>query len=443
MDLQSIVKKIKVITLSVLGFVLFLLVVGVMSIRYAVIGGEKYDRTAKTFIVSDANLMEDDFSVLNEFTHLEKLDISALNITADQYDDIVSALDKDVKIIWNVPIGNSKVKSDSVSLSVTDDMLNDDTDGFSYLRDLKSFEAIDISDVDKLYSIIQNVRSTGADVHCTYSAKLYGIPVDAASQEIDLNGITVDNTESIRKAIELFPNIKKLEMCDCGLTDDEMGQLREEYPNVEFVWMLKILKYRIRTDVQCFSTLVGANWSYTGDEKTFSPIFKYCTELRALDLGHWSIKDMSEIRNLKKLQVLILYANSISDLSPLSDLTDLMYIDLRRNKIRDVSPLTSLQKLEYLALGNNPIENAEVLVECRALERLHLSSVGLSINTIGKLYRGLPKGCEFKHGINGFQDKWTGEEKEHSIKQPFHKWQKIKEYHRYDDLVFYDENVYL
>ncbi|HAZ43735.1 MAG TPA: hypothetical protein DDW76_10405 [Cyanobacteria bacterium UBA11369] len=49
--------------------------------------------------------------------------------------------------------------------------------------------------------------------------------------------------------------------------------------------------------------------------------------------------------------------NQISDVSPLRSLTNLTILLLDNNQISDVTPLQSLNKLRKLQLGGNPIAN--------------------------------------------------------------------------------------
>lgn len=425
-----------IVAISALSFILLLIVISVSSIKYTTIGGVKYNLSAREVAVSGSDFSElSDYSFLNAFKNMETLDLRGSHLSEEKYELIVSQLDNDVNIIWDVPFGDSSFSCDAEELTLTEASVDGNVDHLQYFHNLKSVTAENFESIALLNEVIQAVRQNNPDAGFNYSANLYGVPVDSSTEAVCLNDIEIDDVTPVELATELFPNIKKYEMCDCGLSDDIMGSLREKYPQIEFVWMLHILDYNIRTDVQCFSTLC-VGWRNKGDENDFSPLFKYCTELRALDLGHWSFRDISEIRNLKKLQALIFYANGIKDVSPLADLPDLMYLDLRHNYISDVSPLAKLQNLEYCALGNNPIKNAEVLVACQKMERLHISSVGLPMNVVIKLQKGLPKGCEFKYS-DKVTDNWSADDKDRQIKNCFRKWKTIKEYHRYDDIVYY------
>jgi Leucine-rich repeat (LRR) protein len=194
----------------------------------------------------------------------------------------------------------------------------------------------------------------------------------------------------------------------------------------------------VRTDAQSFSTLVNIGESFYGNEETFAPLFKYCTELRALDLGHHQIANISGIANLTKLQTLILADNKIVDISPLAELKDLNYVELFFNKITDVSPLTKLENLEDLNLCYNPgITNATELTKCKKLNRLYISNCRLSYNEISTLKNGLPENCEFNSWVqNAVYQGWRTNTKNAAIRKAFSNWQNVKEYPDWEHVIY-------
>ena len=424
--------RIKTIVYYLFGVLFLFLVIGVLSISYVIIDGKKYDKSVEYLVISDSDFSEyNDYSFLNEFTHLKTLDLSALDLSLPTVQKISSELNGNVTVIWNVRIGDSIYSSHAEHLTVPAEMIAD-AEIFSAFDNLKQFEIEGTAPITQLHDVIQIIRQNNPDVNCVYQSSLYGVPIDGNMESICLDNKKIKKLDYIRYAIELFPNIQQFDMCDCGVTDEEMGRLRDEYPDKKFKWMLHILIYDIPTDVQVFSTLV-AEWVAYADEKTFSPIFKYCTDLRLLDLGHWDhISDISEMRNLKDLEILIISDNSISDLSPLADLPHLKYMDLRFNKITDVTPLTKLQELQFLEIGGNKLKNAEKLCECRSLKYLYIEVAVLPAKTIKQLEKGLPEGCEF-----AMKDT-RGHPWYYRIKHAFTNWKKVKAYHDWEHIELYD-----
>lgn len=442
---MKIIRIVKIAVYSLLTFLFFILVLGIGFIRLVTVDGKSYDPSAEELILlSDSDLRDDsDYAFLSFFPRLKALDIRDLNISNKGYKSIVSQVENDVKIKYDVKIGEKKIPCDTEELCVTNEMVagvDNIVETMDCFRQLKSFYANDFSSVEDLYNVVSAVKKNNNNAFFQYSTMYKGIHIDETTKELILNDMELKDTDSIEKIIELFPAIKKYEMCDCGLTDSEMETLRNQYPQIEFVWMLHILKYNIRTDAQCFSTLVS-NWVGYGDEIVFDPLFRYCTELRALDLGHWEIKSIDGIANLKHLQVLILADNKISDLSPLSGLTELQYLDLRVNNIKDLSPLLSLQNLEILGIGANKLNNPEVLVGLKNLRKLHICRVAIPTKSLNILKKELPKDCRLIYLEQNYMEWYSGYENTY-IKKQFFRWKRIKEYHKYDDVVLYDVRPY-
>ena len=434
MDNSQLIDKLKTIVYYCLGFVLFLLVIGVICINYVVIDGKKYDKSVETLIITDSDFARyNDYSFLKAFSRLKTVDVSSLDVSKDTVDHMMSDAGENVNILWNVKIGGNSYKSNTEHLTVPAETLGEDSEAFSAFHHLKQFEIEGTAPIEELYKVIGVIRRNNPEVRCVYSSKIYGIPIDGTMDRICLDNKKIKNLDLVKYAVELFPNIKKFEMCDCGVSDEEMGNLRAQYPDREFKWMLHILIYDIPTDVQVFSTLVS-NWVAYADHNTFAPIFKYCTDLRALDLGHWdNISDISEIRNLKNLEILIISDNSISDLTPLTELKHLKYMDLRYNKITDVSPLTELHELQFLEVGGNKLSNAAQLCGCRSLKFLYIEDSVLPEKTIKELEKGVPEGCEFSmHHTRGHE--WYKR-----IIGMFRRWKKVKVYHDWENVEYYED----
>ena len=403
-----------------------------------VISGREFSSDAEEVIVD--KIEKEEYPKLKEFKQLKKLDVSALNLSVEDYQSLSSQLDDSVVIRWTVPLTNQKVANDVPELSFTGNLSSDDAYAMQYFHHLSSL-TITGTDINRpLYDAVSKARelNPGLSVNCSF--KIYGGVFDNSDGMINLNDVKIDSLDVLCQVIELFPEIKTVEMCNCGLSDEIMQGLREEYPDVKFVWMIHFLNYTVRTDIQVFSTL-AVNLNRPGNSKTLAPLFRYCTELRALDLGHMGLTDISEIRNLKKLHTLILADNYIRDISPLADLKELVYVELFFNYFTDVSPLLALPNLEDLNLCyDKHIENATVLTGCKKLKRLYISHSGLSYEEIQTLKNGIPADCEFNYTAdNAVHSGWrtTQNARNTKIREAFKNWRNVKEYPTWDNIIYY------
>ncbi len=401
------------------------------------ISGVKYPPETQT--VSLKAYDSDDYSPFAQLKNLRTLDVTALDLTTGDFENIRSQVDQTVTIIWSVPLSQGRFPSNTAELSFSGVIPESDAYAVRYFTGLKSLTVTDAALDNSLYTALTSASENNPDIILNCSTSIYGVPFDSSTELLDLNNVRISSPDLLCLAIELFPNIKTVEMCECGLSNEIMQGLREEYPDIKFVWTIKFLHFNIRTDVQVFSTL-ATNFNKPGNTETFLPVFKYCTELRALDLGHMAIDDISEITNLKKLHTLILADNYISDISPIAELKDLVYVELFQNRIRDVSPLLELPNLEDLNLCyNGRMENPTVLTGCKKLKRLYISYCGLDADERAQLKNGIPADCEFNFTapncvFSGWRTKSNA--RNTKIREAFKNWKNVKEYPTWDNIIY-------
>lgn len=382
----------------------------------------------------------EDYSVFSQFKKLEVLDVSAIDMTFDDYARLSSLVGKDVKIIWSVPVNDQKIKSDVSTLSLSGEISEDTIGLLQYFGDMKTLDISGVEISEQLKPLFSAARKLDPEVTFTGTVSVYGADFDVASDIMILNDKKVKSLDNVHLAIELFPGVKTIEMCGCGVSNEKMQALREQYPNIKFVWTVKVLKYTLRTDIQVFSTL-ASDFSRPGNSKNLYPLFKYCTELRALDLGHMAITDISEMRNLKKLHTLILADNKVNDITPLADLKELEYIEIFFNRLTDVSAFTELPKLEDLNICyNKGVYNPTVLTKCKSLKKLYMSHCGLDEKEIATLKKGIPEGCDFNYTCENsvYNGGWrtTKNARNTKVREAFTNWKKVKEYPTWDNIIY-------
>ncbi len=199
-----------------------------------------------------------------------------------------------------------------------------------------------------------------------------GTVADLSLDEIDISGTVVTDKILFEEFLSVIPAGRKLIMCDCGYTNEEMGELREKYADTEFVWRLYLSKWNLRTDDEAFSVMIYAADTYKPLTTEDIEVLRYCTNLYALDLGHQDITDLTPIGEITTLRVLILADNEISDVTPLGNLKELQYLELFVNRITDLSPLAQCTELVDLNFGWNRVYDISPIYSLPKIERLWL-----------------------------------------------------------------------
>ena len=191
-------------------------------------------------------------------------------------------------------------------------------------------------------------------------------------EKLDFTKKTNLNIYDIRNLLIVLTNLKEVDFSDSNLKNEDLALLRKEFPNINIIWKLYLGKWSLKTNDVAFSVLVG-KINYTRLTTKDIEVLKYCTNLKALDLGHQAIDDISVIGNyLQNLRILILADNKVKDLTPLKNLKHLHYLELFVNNINDFSPLTSLKELVDINIGYNDASNIEPLLHLGNIERFWL-----------------------------------------------------------------------
>ncbi len=199
--------------------------------------------------------------------------------------------------------------------------------------------------------------------------KNHRFPLDAEYIDLENDTVPKEEMDAFVSFLRQFPGLKKVDMFATRIGPVRIEALHEAFPDIEFgMTMILGSEHTVRTDATAFSTLHGLPGTFEHDTNAFA-ILKYCTNLRALDLGHNLIDDLSFLYDLPKLRVLILAKNKLTDITPVGSLQDLEYLEIFGNNITDISPLAGLPHLTDINLTGNRIADLSPLLTLPALRR--------------------------------------------------------------------------
>ena len=201
---------------------------------------------------------------------------------------------------------------------------------------------------------------------------LYGRHFNTTDTFMDLNRVKIgDHCAALREILPYMTNCCQVDMEDCGIRNEEMAVLRDDFPSVKIVWRVHFNIYSARTDeTRILASIRDINM--TGDTVA---CLKYCTEVRYLDLGHNIINDISFVEYMPDLEVAILAINYWTDASPLASCTKLEYLEMFNTNCRDLTPLAGLKNLKHLNIGwLMNLKDITPLYGLTQLERLWIGS---------------------------------------------------------------------
>lgn len=271
------------------------------------------------------------------------------------------------------------------------------TDYFKYLPSLCRLRLPDIdSDSEFSFEDCAALHEAYPELVLSFGFELYGRSFHSLDETIELRGVKVeDKGEAARLALRCMPGCRTLDMDSCGVENEDMAAIRDEFPDVKVIWRVWFGEnYCVRTDVE---KILASKPSVGGNIlPSNSAGLKYCTEVKYLDLGHnEALKDISFISYMPKLEVLVIAMAGVEDASPLKDLKNLEYLEIQSNpKLADLSPLAGLTSLHHLNIGCLPlVEDLTPIYNLTNLERLTITRLTPIPSEQVEEFEALVPGC--------------------------------------------------
>ena len=255
---------------------------------------------------------------------------------------------------------------------------------------------------------------------------VFGLEVDEQTAVLDLDAahIAVTDAQTLAAAIDRMPALQEVLLFDSALPRADMEWLFDTYPHIFFGFTIRIATHTIRTDDTAFSTLhrsvITDKKDHEHSTKELS-VLRMCTRLKALDLGHNALTDLSFLSGLTELRVLILGPNYyVTDVSPLASLTELEYLELFSTDASDVSALAGMMKLRDLNLAcSDHLRDLSPLHDLPALERFWGGRGKISAEQQKAMEEAHP-GCLFDWENNPTAGTWREHPRYDVIYRMFH-----------------------
>lgn len=276
---------------------------------------------------------------------------------------------------------------------------------------------------------IRDLTERYRDGELVWELDVDGVGIRPDIRELDLSGHDLAALDlDMHMLLGLLPNLEKIEMCQCGFSNDEMSALQDAFPGIKIVWEIKLSHWTVRTDAVAFSTMKTCSQTfYLNDEE--AKYLKYCTDLVALDLGHNYVTDLSFLQYMPELKILILVDNvkgwengkirRIDDLSMLQYVPKLEYLEFFCDGVKDISFLQYTPNLVDLNISYNPISDATYLFELPKLERLFLEHTRIPYSEFERLQETYPDAQLEYYGEGSIDHGWRKHERYYAMRDMF------------------------
>lgn len=159
-----------------------------------------------------------------------------------------------VAFVWPVAIFGDTYPSDTAELSFAGRTFSeaDVAELSEKLASLPKLTRVDLTGTGVTVEQMTPVCEKYPAVDFAFTFELYGVPISTEDTLLDFTGIEMESTEPVESILPVMHKLEKVDMSDCGFSDEEMDALNKKYENVRFVWTLHITHYNIRTDTTYF-----------------------------------------------------------------------------------------------------------------------------------------------------------------------------------------------
>ena len=334
----------------------------------------------------------------------------------------------DIELHFSVNIAGTEYDCSAETISVSNA-----TELSSYLDTLDAFPAlreICISDTAPLEpDTLRTLSESAPGVRLKAVFELFGQTVSSGDESIIFDKLDIGEAglETLRLVLPHL-DCTYFQISDCGIGNEELAALRDEFPERNIVWRVYIYNYPYMTNCHRVRTV--------HIDSVTSEVLKYCTEVRYLDLGHnLYINNCDFVAYMPHLQSAILGLTAITDISPLANCKELQFLELHRSNISDISVLSGLTSLEYLNIGGMPeLSDLSPLFNLTGLKVIRIVSDPLiSSEQIAELQEHLPDTTFLLEGWAPHMDGWRYDDDGNMVEW----YARLREQMDYDD-----ENAY-
>ena len=317
--------------------------------------GLELENEATAIALADSAQLESLVAAAASLAFINEIKVDYPNIAKSDY-DALSAAFPEADIEYSIVIGGKEIAPDTEKLDFSGCSYEEALENAKLLEMLPNVTELELMDENGAspFSLddVVGIQQACPQLKINYNFELFGKSVNTGTTErLEYYDTEIgdEGLDTFRKVLPLMHGLEYLRFDGCGTSDEAVAQLKEEFPEVKIVWLVKIGVISIYTDTLRL-------WVNDGFFTKDLWKLKYCTDVRYIDFGHAvAVTNVEWARYMPDLEVCIVAMTSITDISPLAECKKLEFLEIFTNDVSDLSPLAELENLEYLNIGNMPI----------------------------------------------------------------------------------------
>ena len=273
-----------------------------IKVRFSITLGNlilNHDVTQINLHTADADF-EDLLENLKYFHFLKSVHFDQIGISKKQLEELKAAYPQ-IAFTYTVKIGNESYDADVTELnlsSITSAQVTDAITAFEFLPNLTTVDlGIAANNRSLSFSDVGKIMQAYPQLSYQYQFKLFGKNVSTETKSLSYLSINIGNNglNQIRDALALMPECTYVCLDNCGIDNETMAQFRDEFPDVNIVWRIRVDKYSLLTDTEVIKM------QYSVNQEEAQPL-KYCTNVKYLDMTGCKIRNFDFLSGMTKLE---------------------------------------------------------------------------------------------------------------------------------------------
>lgn len=299
--------------------------------------------------------------------YLQTLHLPKTGMTVEQIAQLREQY-PEVNITYSVAVQGKEIPADTTELNLAG-LLPGQIDNVAVaLRHLDQLEYVELMNEDGTCSLsrgdVRRLVEALPELKIHYVFELFGQTISTSDKKVHFKNLSLSDADepAIREALSIMSGCEAFILERCGLSNEKLAEIREDYDNTELVWRVDFgvdNRYSYLTNAEAIRTV------YNVTDSTVENI-KYCRKAKYIDMGHneylsnlsfaaympdleifigseSGVTDLSGFANCKKLEFLELaWCMKLEDISPLAECPNLRNLNICYTKVSDLSPLDGI-----------------------------------------------------------------------------------------------------
>lgn len=271
---------------------------------------------------------------------------SETNVTETEIAETTTEEPKTIEILGNEYYINTEM------LDLSEMEPEDVTAVAEVIREMSELKTVNLmpkeAESSLLLSDVVLLKEAAPHAHFVYEFDLFGKHLTTADTEVKYVYTWIGNAgeESIRQALTILDECEYFLLDECGIDDEIMAKIREDFPNTKVVWRVHVGFKTALTDDPVIRMTHGI-------DNTMTEPLKYCNDVVYMDLGHdTTLTDISFIKYMPRLECLILSDAQFADLSPVTNCPNLTWLELVYcYHMENLSVISNMDSIKYLNIS--------------------------------------------------------------------------------------------